>query len=564
MLVLTEARSSSTGDAVDFHHSSHSAALLAALQELRLDRQFADVILHVEDKDFYCHRNVLTASSAYFRSMFLNNMKESRESRVVIKGVTSTSMELVLDYVYTSRVTITTGNVQGLLSAADLLQVVPVQRACELFLWSHIHTTNCLGVYLLAEQHSCKELSHKAWSYALENFPRVCCHGEILKQSAATLVKYLSSDELVVESEEDVCETILKWTLTNLGQRRRHLHVLLALLRTHLLPRKYLTERVLTNELITGSIDANKLLSSSYGGSEIFISSRLGERRTRSRKVIVVVGGVGPANTKLRDLKYYDPVDRRWGTLTQLPAMAESVSGVEVVDSNIYVVGFRGEVSVFRTASSRWETLSSSAVEAGSRQRRAAAVLSGFIYLVGGYDGAIRLSRVDRFDTRTKVWEEVAPLSEAVSSPAAVSHDGKVYVFGGALSDEIATDKVRCYDPKFNRWLTCAPMPHALSGIAARVMGDKIYIVGCLSQTVHRYDPATDTWGQVTSMRCTRALCSAAVCDDKLYVNGGEDQPNSLTDTMEQYDPISNRWTPCYSLPYPVKLHNCVTLIKRI
>ena len=139
-----------------------------------------------------------------------------------------------------------------------------------------------------------------------------------------------------------------------------------------------------------------------------------------------------------------------------------------------------------------------------------------------------------------------------------------LYVFGGALSNEVATDRVRCYNPKTNEWLTRAPMPHALSGIAARVMGDKIYIVGCLSQIVHRYDPLSDAWGQVASMRRTRALCSAAVFDDKLYVAGGEDQPNSLTDSMECFDSVYNKWTPCYGMPYPVKLHSCVTIIKQL
>ena len=159
---------------------------------------------------------------------------------------------------------------------------------------------------------------------------------------------------------------------------------------------------------------------------------------------------------------------------------------------------------------------------------------------------------------------QVTPLPDAVSSPAAATYGGRIYVFGGALSNEIATDRVRCYDPETNEWFPRAPMPHALSGIAATVMGDKIYIVGCLSQIVHRYDPLKDSWSQVTSMRRTRALCSAAVCDDKLYVTGGEDQPNSLTDTMECFDPVTNRWAPCYGLPYPLKLHSCVTIIKRL
>ncbi|XP_033634823.1 kelch-like protein 24 [Asterias rubens] len=549
---------------VELHHASHPEMMLSSLQILRKDRQFTDVILRVGGEDFHCHRNILTASSAYFKSMFSNDMKERREDIVEIKGVSAISMELILDYVYTAIVTITADNVQGLLGAADLLQLTLVRLASQNFLETQIHASNCLGIHLLAEQHSCTELSQKAWSFALQNFPRVCSHGEILEQSPEMLVKYFSSDELVVDSETDVCETILNWVLVDLQERKHQLHVLLTHLRTHLLPRKYLTEKVVKNELISSLVDTNKLLSSSYGGSEIFVSRKPGRRRTRSRKVIVVVGGVGPANIKLRELKYYDPADRKWGTLAQLPSSADSVSGVDVVDNDIYVTGFRGDVSAFRTTSGRWDVVSTSEIDAGSRQRRGSAVQGGFVYLIGGYDGSVRLARVDRFNTRTKQWETVTPLPDAVSSPAAATYGGRIYVFGGALSNEIATDRVRCYDPETNEWFPRAPMPHALSGIAATVMGDKIYIVGCLSQIVHRYDPLKDSWSQVTSMRRTRALCSAAVCDDKLYVTGGEDQPNSLTDTMECFDPVTNRWAPCYGLPYPLKLHSCVTIIKRL
>ena len=392
---------------MDLHQASHPATVLAALQTLRLDRRFTDVVLKVEGKDFHCHKNVLTASSAYFKSMFSNDMKESREDIIGIKGVASASMELILDYVYTSRVTITSDNVQGLLGSADLLQLIPVRMACQCFLEKQIHASNCFGIYLLAEQHSCTELSRKAWSFALQNFPRVCSHGEILEQTPEVLVKYFSSDELVVDSETDVCETILKWTLADLLQRQHQLHALLTHLRSHLLPRKYLTDKMAKNELMSGFVDANKLLGSSYGGSEIFVSRKPSSRPTRSRKVIVVVGGVGPANTKLRDLKFYDPADRKWGTLTRLPASADSVSGVNVVANDIYVTGFRGEVYAFRTMSGWWDTLASSEIEAGTRQRRGSAVLGGFVYLIGGFDGAVRLARVDRFDTKTKEWDKV-------------------------------------------------------------------------------------------------------------------------------------------------------------
>ena len=55
--------------------------------------------------------------------MFLNVLAESRQNTVVLQDVDPDMIGLLLDYAYTSSVTITKNNVQALLSAANLLQV---------------------------------------------------------------------------------------------------------------------------------------------------------------------------------------------------------------------------------------------------------------------------------------------------------------------------------------------------------------------------------------------------------------------------------------------------------
>jgi len=64
------------------------------------------------------------------------------------------------------------------------------------------------------------------------------------------------------------------------------------------------------------------------------------------------------------------------------------------------------------------------------------------VYAVGGYDGQSRLSSVECYDSFSNRWTEVAPMKEAVSSPAVISCVNKLYVIGGGPDDNTCSDKV--------------------------------------------------------------------------------------------------------------------------
>lgn len=64
------------------------------------------------------------------------------------------------------------------------------------------------------------------------------------------------------------------------------------------------------------------------------------------------------------------------------------------------------------------------------------------VYAVGGYDGQSRLSSVECYDSFSNRWTEVAPMKEAVSSPAVASCVNKLFVIGGGPDDNTCSDKV--------------------------------------------------------------------------------------------------------------------------
>ena len=53
------------------------------------------------------------------------------------------------------------------------------------------------------------------------------------------------------------------------------------------------------------------------------------------------------------------------------------------------------------------------------------ALLDGFVYAVGGWEGTSRLDSVERYNSETNTWHSIPSLRMAVTSPAVVTHEGR-------------------------------------------------------------------------------------------------------------------------------------------
>ena len=61
--------------------------------------------------------------------------------------------------------------------------------------------------------------------------------------------------------------------------------------------------------------------------------------------------------------------------------------------------------------------------------------------------------------------------------------------------------------------------------------------------TVHKYNPATNSWSAVAPMPTARSLVNAVVLNECLYAVGGRLQDASCTAVVERYDPVADSWT---------------------
>ena len=98
---ITEAGSAEKNSENKFVDHEWGSNLLKGFSKLYKEKEFVDVTLCVEGREFSCHKNVLAISSPFFMAMFSNGMVESQQDKITLKELDSLTMELVLDYIYT-------------------------------------------------------------------------------------------------------------------------------------------------------------------------------------------------------------------------------------------------------------------------------------------------------------------------------------------------------------------------------------------------------------------------------------------------------------------------------
>jgi N-acetylneuraminic acid mutarotase len=176
-------------------------------------------------------------------------------------------------------------------------------------------------------------------------------------------------------------------------------------------------------------------------------------------------------------------------------------------------------------------------------------------------------SAVWAFDTTTQAWSStrVPPLPEARGSGGFVKLGRSLHFFGGTdtarndLGDHwaISLDGESTWEPR-------APIPNPRSHLAAVEFGGKIYAIGgqhgheshlVTQDSVHVYDPATDAWSAATSLPLpvSHTVASTFVVENRILVLGGEKAfgPSNHLATVLAYEPASDTWSELTPLPAP-------------
>lgn len=204
-----------------------------------------------------------------------------------------------------------------------------------------------------------------------------------------------------------------------------------------------------------------------------------------------------------------------------------------------------------------------------------AAASDHWLYVYGGHTGRthqhstenvsgafFRLNLLDQ-----ALWEQL-PGGPAVQSVSLVAHRGRIYRIGGMTArnqpgeaeDLHSVADFARYDPLAQRWEELASLPEPRSSHDAALLGDKLYVIGGWRlkgrekewhKTAYVIDLASPNprWAPITAPPFERRALAVVAADHTLYVLGGMDREEGISQSVDVYDTRTGLWSKGPDLP---------------
>ena len=551
-------------------------------QDLSPFGQFDVTLIAKNGKEFKAHRHVLSEASPFFKNLLESDMKENKEGIVRLETLTELLMKEILEFIHTGDVQILSEeNAAELIKAGDYLFLPNLKTVAGKFLERSMSTSNCISTYYFAKTYRCDELAARAETFVQSNFAIVAKSEEFLNLRSREVEEWISSDEIVINAEEDVFAIILGWIAKDRETRSGKFEELFRHVRIIFASRDFLLKELVTNNLVqqNGSCmnrvtqAVNWIDRSTYSEPpspksprKIFESNVLvayGKKKVAcffpdEDKWYVLpekgAGDITACDGKMYSISHgfqkaeqYEPLSNKW-TSIELSAGSDLGEITKYTDYNpvISILAANGEIYAvvgdrsnsnhqsqflkYDLEANSWKFLPFSFL--GRKFGVCAVPCNKHIYVVGGYVSRFfhhyLLSAANdaaaRFDTVRETWEEIAAIQEARSNAFGAAANGKVYIAGG--------------NGPGDRWLKSCEV----------------------------YDEITNEWYFIGSLRIPRIEGSMVCVNDTLYVLGGR-TANDLSllsgekwDTVEYYNSKRDKW--CIRMHLPQSLCNNDDLFK--
>lgn len=502
---------------VTFQNEWHSGNFLKEMNILYEDDLLKDITLCIQNQTLSCHRVVLAAASPYFKAMFTLDLNESKQSHIELHEIDFESVSHIVDYAYTGSIHIHQENVQNLLGAASLFQILPIQKACAKFLETQIDNSNCIGIFNFAHIHNCDSLRQKAREHIDKNFTEVCQGEEFLYLSEEKIQDLISSDELNVDREDIVFEAVMKWILEDEEERRSFIGNLLPHIRLGLLSVKYLKDNVMNNKYIQDSDTCISLLESLiklesnpelYCGKHSF-SLALRSGMIKPEHCILFVAGTDHGR-RSTCINCYNPLTRETFYMEDYPT-AKRLGDYEVEDLSCVVT----EQGVLYSGGGNY-------------------IYHDFPSDHFDSDDSFdeleeRIVRKDFYcyDNDHNKWLSMSPMLFPKSNFTLASLGKKIYCFGGVTENQHPTEIIEVYDIEKNRWSYQGMLPTTLVDLCSVVYDEYIFLLGGRTgvgahNLVVMYHPIKGNWISRAGMPTPRFKFGACLVHGEIFVAGGQ------------------------------------------
>ncbi|XP_076817544.1 kelch-like protein 12 [Clavelina lepadiformis] len=502
-----------------------------------------DVVIKCEAHKFHAHKQLLSRHSDYFKAMFSSNMREQHQL-VINLEITEAQMEIIMDFIYNSKLAVTSDNISDVISVSEYFQIPHIRNNCISYFKENVNLNNSLHLFHLYNFYNLIHEVMNTSNYICEHFEPVIKQEDSKSLSKDDIESLLALPNKVVFSEKNLYDLIINWVKHKTEERQQHFSQLLSHLNLNKLPTTVLKEMLLNEHLVQNNTYIKEVV-------EGLIKSRMNKDGSDYSDILVI--------TSNRMTKY-DTLCKKWLHIPpayRLLISSRSSATAIKLENKLYVMGGYKQHRKIQTKNvltsvesldlndqlSTWKEV------ADMKKRRcahASAVLNGRVYVSGGLAVYKQQTTYEVFDPKQNRWCLLQQMKEGRMHHAMISYNGLLYSVGGVNQHTECLQTVECCDPISGKILLISPMKERRSLLALVVLNDEMYAIGGTNNTegylstVEKYNFSSNLWSYITSLPKFQYGGKACVVNGRMYVFGGRNADNTFTNIV--YDPIEGQW----------------------
>lgn len=194
-----------------------SNALSSDFLHLFNNAELSDITFVLKDNQkLFAHKNILVTRCTYFRSLFLNGMKESFQKEIEVKAWDPEIFITVIRFIYSDQVLFSAqtqlDRVWSLFMAAKYYGLDRLQRLCEQFIVLEKITADCVCLlWNTSLEMDAKEVEACCRRYFAHNFETATVSDGFQFLHRDLFLSALKSPELIVSNQDKVAQAVLSW-----------------------------------------------------------------------------------------------------------------------------------------------------------------------------------------------------------------------------------------------------------------------------------------------------------------------------------------------------------------
>nr|XP_039247548.1 kelch-like protein 2 [Styela clava] len=165
------------------------------------------------------HKNIVSASSDYFKAMLSHENVETKSGVVEIKEFDEVCVKKCVDFIYTGDAYVAKEKRETLMGVAHMMQL---QRLCDsiaIFLEDDLDPRSFFQTKKIANRYNCKQLEEKCNQFGLQRFKEIAQSDEFMDLDEK-FISFLMESKETKAKEEGKCKMLLAWTKHDIDERK--------------------------------------------------------------------------------------------------------------------------------------------------------------------------------------------------------------------------------------------------------------------------------------------------------------------------------------------------------